>query len=74
MRDHLSDREVLFLILEGVLAMSTVADQITKAAADITTAVATLTANGLPDPTIAPAVASLETAVAGLVALVPPTA
>ena len=52
MRDHLSDREVLFLILEGVLAMSAVADQITKAAADITTAVATLTANGLPDPTM----------------------
>lgn len=53
--------------------MSQNADAITKAAADITAAVATLTANGLPDPALAPAVASLETAVAALAALVPPT-
>ena len=53
--------------------MSQNADAITNAAADITAAVATLTANGLPDPALAPAVASLETAVAALAALVPPT-
>lgn len=54
--------------------MSAIADQINAAATTINTAVAALTANGIVDPTIPPAVANLDTAVASLTALSAPPA
>lgn len=72
--EHLSheDRELLRSFIHEVHHMSKIADQITAAADSIAASTATAQANGIDDPTLAPAVAKLETAVAGLAALVAP--
>lgn len=65
-------RALLRTFSHEVDRMSKIADQITAAAASIAASTTTLQTNGLDDPTLAPAVASLETAVSALAALVAP--
>ncbi len=66
------DRQLLKNFNHEVDRMSKIADQITAAAASIAASTTTLQTNGLDDPTLAPAVAQLETAVTALAALVTP--